>query len=421
MRTILLTIILMNASMLSAQSGWFTQQTGTDITLRSVFMTDNSTGYCVGGDILIDDNGRAVDRGIIIKTTNGGMNWMIQSPPNFNKILYTVTFPNSQTGYAAGRDESAFAIYKTTNGGMNWLQQEPPMTTNTPPLYSLYFFDAETGTAVGAGGMIFRTTNGGTNWTTQGFPNTATLYSVTFTSASTGYIGADNSIYKTVNGGNNWSIALNSFGTPFQSVYFLDQNSGYAAGGNKIFKTTNGGDNWTSVEITGNLFTSIYFPSGNTGYCAGEFTAIYRTTNAGGSWIKQTQAGGTPLYSVFFSNDTTGYAVGNVGFMLRTTNGGTVGITTISGEVPQEYNLHQNYPNPFNPETVINYEIAMRTNVNLSIYDITGKLVTEAKNGVQGAGVYRYSFNGANLPGGVYFYRLKTNTYTSVKKMILLK
>lgn len=421
MKKILLTItILINAGAINAQSGWFTQPTGTDITLRSVYMTDNNTGYCVGGDILIDD-GRAVDRGIILKTTNGGVNWTIQSPPNFDRILHAVIFPNDATGYAVGRDGFAFAIYKTTNSGMNWIQQEPPPATNTPPLYGMHFFDTETGMAVGNGGMIFRTSNGGANWTTQGFPNQSALYSVTFTSPSTGYIGADNSIYKTTNGGANWNVSLNSFGTAFQSVYFLNENTGHAAGGNKIFKTTNAGVNWSSIEIQGNIFTSIYFPSVTTGYCAGEMTAIYRTTDAGSSWVMQTQPGGTPLYSVFFTNDTMGYAVGNVGIMLRTTTGGTVGVTVISGEVPEDFRLYQNYPNPFNPETIINYEVRERTNVNLSIYDVRGRLITEAVNGVQSAGVYRYNFNGDVMPGGVYFYRLTAGSYTAVKKMILLK
>jgi hypothetical protein len=70
---------------------------------------------------------------------------------------------------------------------------------------------------------------------------------------------------------------------------------------------------------------------------------------------------------------------------------------------------------------VINYEIARSTHVNLSVYDLSGRLVTEAMNGMQSAGVYRYNFNRESLPGGVYFYRLRTDTYTSVKKMILLK
>jgi photosystem II stability/assembly factor-like uncharacterized protein len=327
MKTLFTTIlILANYSALSAQSGWFQQQTGTDITLRSVYMVDNNTGYCVGGDILIDGNA-AVDRGIILKTTSGGANWVILSPPNFDKMLFAVTFSNALTGYAVGRDNSGFAILKTSDGGLNWIQQEPPPAVVTPPLHSLYFFNSESGYTAGTGGKIFTTTNGGTNWLLQNFPNVSSLHSITFTTTSTGYIGADNALYRTVNNGTTWDTVMVLFGTSFKSVYFSDQNTGYAAGGDRIFKTTNGGNNWTSIEITGNFFSSIYFPSPNTGYCAGENFAIYRTTDAGISWARQTQPGSNPLHSIFFSNDSMGIATGNVGFMLRTTTGGTVDIT----------------------------------------------------------------------------------------------
>jgi hypothetical protein len=107
--------------------------------------------------------------------------------------------------------------------------------------------------------------------------------------------------------------------------------------------------------------------------------------------------------------------------MLRTTTGGTVGITQISGEIPEGYSIHQNYPNPFNPETTIEYDITKHTNVDLSIYDVTGKLISQPVNSIHKAGTYRYNFSGENLPGGVYFYRIKTDGYSAVRKMILLK
>ena len=112
--SIIALIVLINTAGYS-QSGWFQQETGTDITLRSVVMTDNNTGYAVGGDILIDGPD-VLDRGIILKTTNGGVNWFSQTDINFSKILYSIFFIDNQTGYAAGRDGSEFAILKTTNG-----------------------------------------------------------------------------------------------------------------------------------------------------------------------------------------------------------------------------------------------------------------------------------------------------------------
>lgn len=93
------------------------------------------------------------------------------------------------------------------------------------------------------------------------------------------------------------------------------------------------------------------------------------------------------------------------------------------GELPVQFELSQNYPNPFNPATTINFSILTPQNVELKIYDITGKKVAALINEYKPAGNYSYSFNSAemNLTSGVYFYKLTAGGLSSVKKMILMK
>ena len=81
----------------------------------------------------------------------------------------------------------------------------------------------------------------------------------------------------------------------------------------------------------------------------------------------------------------------------------------------------QNYPNPFNPVTEIKYELLKQGFVTLKVYDITGKEVTTLVNDFQPAGYYTVSFNGAKLSSGNYFYRIITDNFTAVKKMVLVK
>lgn len=90
-------------------------------------------------------------------------------------------------------------------------------------------------------------------------------------------------------------------------------------------------------------------------------------------------------------------------------------------EIPKEYKLEQNYPNPFNPVTKIVFSIPKRTRAELSIYNILGEKVAELINAEIEAGRYEYEFSAGYLPSGVYFYRLKTEDYISVKKMLLIK
>lgn len=89
--------------------------------------------------------------------------------------------------------------------------------------------------------------------------------------------------------------------------------------------------------------------------------------------------------------------------------------------LPKEFILHQNYPNPFNPSTSINYELPITGDVNLKIFDMTGKEIATLVNERQNAGNYTVQFNGNNFASGVYFYRIKAGEISHVKKMILIK
>ncbi|HPG40718.1 MAG TPA: S8 family serine peptidase [bacterium] len=94
--------------------------------------------------------------------------------------------------------------------------------------------------------------------------------------------------------------------------------------------------------------------------------------------------------------------------------------------LPKEYSLAQNYPNPFNPVTTIHYELPEDGKVSLEIYSILGERIATLVNREHRAGRYEVLWNGRNDSGaqvssGVYFYKLKTRSFTDVKKMILIK
>jgi len=103
-------------------------------------------------------------------------------------------------------------------------------------------------------------------------------------------------------------------------------------------------------------------------------------------------------------------------------NGGfVIGVEPISLTTPNSFRLHQNYPNPFNPKTKIKMEIAKLGNVKLIVYDILGREVTKLVNEKLKPGTYEVEFDGGNYPSGVYFYKLITNNFSEVKKMLLIK
>ena len=89
--------------------------------------------------------------------------------------------------------------------------------------------------------------------------------------------------------------------------------------------------------------------------------------------------------------------------------------------IPNDFSLNQNYPNPFNPSTKIAYEISQKGMVRLNVYDVLGREVDVLINDFQVPGRYEVIFSGNNLSSGIYFYKLETEAFSQVKKMILLK
>ena len=97
-------------------------------------------------------------------------------------------------------------------------------------------------------------------------------------------------------------------------------------------------------------------------------------------------------------------------------------INANTGNIINPLNLYQNYPNPFNPVTKISFDLPKSGNVKLIVYDILGREVAAlVNNEFKKAGSYTVEFNSENSASGVYFYKLITDDYIQVKKMVILK
>lgn len=90
-------------------------------------------------------------------------------------------------------------------------------------------------------------------------------------------------------------------------------------------------------------------------------------------------------------------------------------------ELPTEVTLSQNFPNPFNPSTTIRFGLPVSDQVRISVYDITGRLVSQIADARFEAGYHVVNFNGSRLASGVYLYRLETGGTVLTQKMSLIK
>lgn len=98
-------------------------------------------------------------------------------------------------------------------------------------------------------------------------------------------------------------------------------------------------------------------------------------------------------------------------------------VTNVTEEnnLPVKFDLSQNYPNPFNPSTIIRYSVIETGNVVLKVYNTLGQEVKTLVNEVKSAGVYEVNFDASGLASGLYIYKIQAGSFSSVKKMMLLK
>jgi hypothetical protein len=94
--------------------------------------------------------------------------------------------------------------------------------------------------------------------------------------------------------------------------------------------------------------------------------------------------------------------------------------------LPGAFALRQNYPNPFNGQTEIAFELPQASDISLTVYDISGRIVSTQHYANMAAGYQTITldsknFNGAELPSGIYLYKLQAGQKTATKKMVLLK
>jgi|GEM_PF-6246554 len=294
---------------------WNTQFSGITSNLRSIYFADANSGWICG------------DNGIILNTTNGGINW-IQQNSGVGVQLYDINFANSSTGWTVG---TSATILKTTNGGINWFSMSPPPGVTW--FNSVFFTDTLTGFITGVYAQymyILRTSNGGLNWT-QVYNLTNTLEKICFPnnhSSLFGYIcgsfydgTSHGALTKTTNGGLNWNTIINGTGSSYlYGTNFIDSLTGWIVGNSGIILfTSNGGNSFiTQNSTTGAGLKSTYFLNANSGWAVGLSGSIVSTTNGGTNWFINSSGTTAGLRAAFAVSPNICWAVGDGGVILKT-------------------------------------------------------------------------------------------------------
>jgi len=96
-------------------------------------------------------------------------------------------------------------------------------------------------------------------------------------------------------------------------------------------------------------------------------------------------------------------------------------ITNIQNESPLPFTVLKNYPNPFNPQTTIEFVLPDESQVELSVFNISGQKIDVLIDSFIEGGKHSVVWNASEMPSGVYFYRLKAYGISVTRKMLLLR
>ncbi len=195
--------------------------------------------------------------------------------------------------------------------------------------------------------------------------------------------------------------------------------------GQGVFRSADYGATWSqSGLVNGSIWTVTAFSTGSrTNLFAGAGGGqAFVSSDEGVSW--SSVGDGLPTGGMeLFAFDGTFIFTGDYshGMWRRPLSEMITDVQPSLMELPSQYLLSQNFPNPFNPSTTISYQLPTQSHVMLKVFDVLGREVATLVNGVEEPGYKSVSWDAANVPSGVYFYRLQTNSFIETKKLLLLR
>jgi photosystem II stability/assembly factor-like uncharacterized protein len=240
--------------------------------MASLVIDASGTGYMCGLSYI--GNTAAV-----FKTVNNGATWTNVYADNFDtwpRICNDVKVDKNGVIYMCGEYGR---LFKSSDGGKSWISYNSGVSAS---LKQIALADASTGFVAAQNYILkFNTAFAQASYIYFSGKN---MNSVSFPSATVGYVAADDMLYKTVNGGTSWVPLTVNFADlgPFLKTEFTSVDTGYVLSKNYVFKTTNGGSSWEKMQFKNSTLTNLHFSSASKGFLCGKAGALYKTNNGGG-------------------------------------------------------------------------------------------------------------------------------------------
>lgn len=363
----------------------------------------------------------------LLKTSDGGATWL-RSQSGGGGVA--ISMPTRSVAVAVGYDGfHGYNFQRTTDGGNTWT---PGTAGGRTPLDGVSFSNANCGVVMGnhpvRSNILLTTTDGCETWVQRNTGTTLFLTDLHMADPLHCYVVGDSgTILYTSDGGESWIAESSGTKLILEAVSAPDYRNATVVGeSGLILRTADEGHTWSPQSSgTTEWLSDVSFVDSAYGMAVGGWGTVLRTSNAGASWETCAGVPSVAPGGVFCADHNTATIIGGNGAILRTTTGGVTWVpeerrTTV---LPKLASLEQNYPNPFNPATNIRYTVPAGgyRRTSLRVYDMLGREVATLVNEVKPPGTYAVRWDATGLASGVYFYRLEAGSFTSVKKLLLLK
>ena len=245
--------------------------------------------------------------------------------PKVPRVDYLgIHFVNKDTGWAVG---DLGALIKTTDGGLNWITEE---TNTTTPILKVNSYDGQIVIAAGFSGLILRSTDGGESWTQMTSGVTGDLWGLQMLNYTLGWAcGKSNSLIKTTDAGLTWQrIYTPGYTSDYWWIDFMNEQYGFIAANGKVLRTIDSGQSWEIIQagdsyplFTIDVIDSLHIAAagyGGTGYTAKNIFS----SDGGNSWIEGQALTTHEINCVKYINPDTGYITMSEIGMYKTTNRG---------------------------------------------------------------------------------------------------
>jgi hypothetical protein len=313
-------------------------------------------------------------------------------------------------------------VFLSADSGTSWTAVNTGLTDTSVQSLVVSGTNLFAGSYHGDG--VFLSTDSGTSWTgsNMGLPTYTSVWSLAVNGVNL-FAGTNCGAFRSSDSGTSWTAAstgLPTYNTVWSlAVIGVNLFAGTSDAG--VFLSADSGTSWTAVN-TGLTDNSVWdLAVSGTNLFAGTYLGVFLSTTNGTSWT----AASTGLTNTC----VTALAISGTNLFAGTYFAGiwrrplSEMITDVERRelLPPSFALEQNYPNPFNPNSNIRYQISEFRYIKLAVYDLLGREVAVLVNERKAPGKYEVNFDGSNLAGGVYFYRLQAGDFTQTKRLLLLK